>query len=82
MNPNLESILGKLESYSLLRLGSIGLCKESECKIVSDLELANPSGMISKVIFDGDKQLTRTFLFVSQINLNAIALYEVEYDHR
>ena len=71
-----------METYSLLRLGNIGLCKDSECKIVSDPELANPSGMISKVIFDGDKQLTRTFLFVSQIDLNAIALYEVEYDHR
>ena len=69
----------------MLRLGAIGLCKSgvnAECKRITELELAAPSGLIGKKIFDEAKFVTRHFLYATQYASNEVAMYEIEFDYR
>ena len=70
---------------SMLKLGAIGLCKSgvnAQCRQISDNELASPFDLISKKIFDEERQISRHFLYVSQSTSNEVAMYEIEFDFR
>ena len=69
----------------MLRLGAIGLCKSgvnAECKRITEMELAAPSGLIGKKIFDEERQISRHFLYATQYASNEVAMYEIEFDFR
>ena len=79
------SLFRKLEEISFLKLGAIGLCKSgvaASCKQISGNELAAPQGLISRKIFDQEKQINRHFLWVSEGLSNQVVMYEVEFDYR
>ena len=80
-----ESWLRSAEEMSMLKLGAIGLCKSgvnAQCRQISENELASPFDLISKKIFDEERQISRHFLYVSQSTSNEVAMYEIEFDFR